>query len=872
MRTHQRHLALALSGLIVAGLVLAGCVDEQDSLPEATVAGARVHPDGWKQETSPNFHGKAIRANGWDLASCQTCHGKQYNGGSSNKSCLTCHSKAEGPEDCATCHGSAVNPAPPEDLDGNTSTTVRGVGAHQAHLVIAGGTSGKILACQDCHVVPTALLDIGHIDTTSVDRAEVVMNGALATMTTGGGTIVPDPTYDTTTFGCSTTYCHGTFENGNLTNVPIWTNPATADCGTCHGDKTKTTTKEKALPKTLATGGTHPVGLECARCHTNIDGNASFTNTQAHVDGTINLKDLSNDCSACHGSATNAAPPIDLAGNSAVTNKGVGAHQAHLVGTGSALEVSCSECHTVPATVDLTGADGHIDAVTGAEVVFNGTLARLATSGVTPNPSYMSGPATCGSTYCHGTFKNGNQSNAPVWNSAAGTGAQCGTCHGDVSQPTLAQRALPGGTHPGWSTCQWCHTNVDATPAITNGSSHIDGSIDLVSFNLPADCSRCHGMGSNQAPPVDLDGNTAVTNKGVGAHQAHLAATNAKSLACAECHTVPTTVYEAGHLDSDRPAEVVFNGTLAGLATSGVTPNPSYTSGSATCGSSYCHGTFKNGNQSNAPVWNSAAGSGAQCGSCHGDASKPTIAEKALPTGTHLPYTECQWCHTSVTAGPSFTNVNDHVDGTVPLFQWSTQADCSRCHGSGTNAAPPNDLAGSTSSSKVGAHQAHLNPQFAAAVACSECHSVPANLDYTGADGHLDGTPGAEVIFGTLASKPTDGGAVSPNPVYTSSTLSCGSTYCHGTFKAGNLINAPAWNNPAAAACGTCHGDPVSGNPRPGGSHSTSDNCGVCHTVAGGGPAVATYNSSDTTWTITNKDFHINGKLSVFTAERDPWP
>ncbi len=871
MRTHTRTLRFAASLLLLAGISLTGCVDEQETLPAGTTAGVKVHPDGWSQPGSAEFHGQAIRASNWNMNSCKTCHGNLYNGGTSQKSCLTCHNQAAGPEDCATCHGSAINPAPPQDTEGNTAASNRGVGAHQAHLV---ADEAKVLKCAECHSVPTALMSIGHIDTTQF--AEVAMNDTLANLITGGGAFDPNPVYNATTLGCSSTYCHGTFRNGNGTNVAVWTDPSTGVCGTCHGDDTKSTRKEKALPKTTALGGTHPPGTDCQVCHTNVDANAVFTNAAVHVNGIVNLKDLSGNCSACHGSTTNAAPPVDLAGNSAVTAKGVGAHQAHLVGSGDAQLVACTECHTVPATVDVTGADGHMDASAGAEVLFNGSLATHPTGSITPSPSYNSTGATCSNTYCHGNFVNGNPTTAPVWNAAAGTGAQCGTCHGDATRTTVAEKALPGGTHPAYTSCVWCHSNIDATASFTNGATHVNGSINLASLNAPADCARCHGTGSDPAPPVDLAGNTVVTAKGVGAHQAHLNASGAKDIACMECHTVPATIDLTGadgHIDANTGAEVAFNGTLAKLAMGGVTPAPAYTSANATCASTYCHGTFKNGNQSNAPVWNSAAGAGAQCGSCHGDVTKTTTAAKALPTGTHPAYTECQWCHTSVTAGPTFTDVDNHVDGTVPLFQVSTAADCSHCHGSVTNAAPPNDLAGNASSGKVGAHQVHLSPSTLTthAVACNECHTVPATLDYTGADGHLDGTAGAELAFGSFASITTASGAVVPNPSYTGASLSCSSTYCHGTFTNGNLTNAPVWNNPSTAACGTCHGNPATGNPRPPAPHSTSDNCGICHSVSGESP-VATYTSADTTWSITNKPYHINGKLSLFTAERDPWP
>ena len=55
-------------------------------------------------------------------------------------------------------------------------------------------------------------------------------------------------------------------------------------------------------------------------------------------------------------------------------------------------------------------------------------------------------------------------------------------------------------------------------------------------------CTGCHGDQANAAPPVATAG--ASTGVKVGAHQAHLVKTNlrAAALACADCHTVPTTI------------------------------------------------------------------------------------------------------------------------------------------------------------------------------------------------------------------------------------------------------------------------------------------------------------------------------------------
>jgi len=65
---------------------------------------------------------------------------------------------------------------------------------------------------------------------------------------------------------------------------------------------------------------------------------------------------------------------------------------------------------------------------------------------------------------------------------------------------------------------------------------------------------------------------------------------------------------------------------------------------------------------------------------------------------------------------------------------------CNVCHGSQTNPAPPKDLDGNieTSAIGVGAHQLHMQN-----FDCAICHVVPATLS---SDGHIDDTPGAEVL------------------------------------------------------------------------------------------------------------------------------
>ena len=124
-----------------------------------------VHKTGILNPSSADFHGKFLAKNGWNLPNCKQCHGTNYGGGYQSPTCLTCHNQTGGPEACNTCHGVFNDPtkfAPPQDLNGNTLTTFKGVGAHANHLY--NNVIGKTVECETCHTVPQSLNSAGHLD------------------------------------------------------------------------------------------------------------------------------------------------------------------------------------------------------------------------------------------------------------------------------------------------------------------------------------------------------------------------------------------------------------------------------------------------------------------------------------------------------------------------------------------------------------------------------------------------------------------------------------------------------------------------------------------------------------------------------------
>ncbi|HEY7723912.1 MAG TPA: CxxxxCH/CxxCH domain-containing protein, partial [Anaeromyxobacteraceae bacterium] len=604
---------------------------------------------------------------------------------------------------CTRCHGdvarsaSGADPAvavsPPRSVKGELASSARGVGAHQAHLV--DGPLARAVACTSCHRIPSG------IDDHAAPAGRVRFRG----MATLGGAA---PSYDAAAGSCASTYCHGSFRNGNAANAPAWTGPQAA-CDSCHA----------IPPPSPAAGGTHPaVGapLACDGCHvgytpdtvnaaTHVDGRIDVsgscslchgdppppppagttplshhpqndrcslchdgysdgtatprTTGSTHMDGKVDHVALS--CTTCHGDparpgsdakgqALAPAPPSDSTGE--VASGAVGAHQAHLVSPSSSARVACDECHAVPAA----GSELHADATAG--VAF-GALARtvLPGDGRTVTPVWTAASLTCSATYCHGNFRNGNAGNAPAWTGTAG----CGSCH-DLP---------PAGTHPAAApgACATCHPGYAA--GAPDPLTHLDGQVDL-----SLTCSSCHGdaarlpvasataldpLGANlvkASPPLDTQGGTGPA---VGAHLAHVnqgatAPELSAAIACATCHPVPT-----GLAHSNLSVDVAFTGVAAASGAS-------FAAGTHTCSSTYCHGNFPGGNGANPVVW-TAAGKLA-CTACHGSPPGPVSAAVHHPQNP-----TCGACHAGYTA--SLVVAATHVDGTVQ----KPPAGCTQCHG-----------------------------------------------------------------------------------------------------------------------------------------------------------------------------------------------
>jgi hypothetical protein len=300
------------------------------------------HPAGWATPGGNTSHGVALKSASWADASCQACHGSNYQGGTSGTSCFTCHpayphsasfatgghqsyivakgyafdecktchgpaysggtivttgcmtsgchvdqtGTAKSPEACNTCHGNFPSPAsvtasfaPPKALNGDTQETSTKVGAHQKHLL---GAYGKAVVCAECHVVPAGVASPGHLGSSP---AEVVFNGPLGTLVTGNGSNVPAPSYASNS--CGSTYCHG---NWTLRKSDV---PALIQF--VYTDTVMTGAKASPAWNAGSTAG------QCTSCHGDGSGSAV---PRGHIAFAINA------CVNCHGDVVNDAGTI----------------------------------------------------------------------------------------------------------------------------------------------------------------------------------------------------------------------------------------------------------------------------------------------------------------------------------------------------------------------------------------------------------------------------------------------------------------------------------------------------------------------------------------------------------------------------------
>jgi predicted CxxxxCH...CXXCH cytochrome family protein len=199
--------------------------------------------------------------------------------------------------------------------------------------------------------------------------------------------------------------------------------------------------------------------------------------------------------------------------------------------------------------------------------------------------------------------------------------------------------------------------------------------------------------------------------------------------------------------------------------------------------------------------------------------------------------------------------------------------------------APPTDTAGSSSSTAVGAHQAHLSGSaISTAIACTECHPVPNTT--THATGTVAFAWGPRATANGVPTAPPSGdsfaSSIQPSPSFDAASATCSSTYCHGnyagtfgfpfpdatgdaapqTYDYAGGAGSPKWTD-GPMSCGSCHAMPPNSAIWHSDSHgrdATYRTCQLCHPDASGqisaGPTV-------TGAVITDVSQHVNGAIDL---------
>ncbi|MCK9425978.1 MAG: hypothetical protein M0Q21_08080 [Ignavibacteriaceae bacterium] len=621
-----------------------------------------VHKTALLDTASADFHGKFVLLN--KFSKCQSCHGLNFAGGISSPTCASCHESIDvhkegivdtasvnfhgkyqfknGLKDCSPCHGSDFKGG---EQSPACTTCHSSLSTHKAGIVDPNSpdfhgkyplAGGKFTECQSCHgdnfqgkgISPNCTNCHKSIDvhkTGIVDQNSANFHGRYKLKS--GLTDCSSCHGATFTGGlqspsCATCHATITVHKAGIvdTNSPEFhgkyplTGGKFTACQTCHGDNFQ--------------GGVN--SPSCANCHKSIDvhktGIVDVNSSNFH--GKYTLKSGLADCSPCHGASF----------------------------SGGNQSPSCKTCHT---TIDVHQT-GILDenspnfhgkrnelktSFTGCQSChgdnFQGSLnSRNCTDCHSTIAVHKDGIVNTSSPNFHGKFLK-----ATAWNISA-----CASCH--------SSSFTGGGTSP---TCKTsgCHTSAQG----------------------PAACNTCHGDFNNPSqvsPPSDLDGNTSTISPGVGAHSSHLSAVaNGISLACSECHTVPTDVNAAGHLGSDGKAELTFGAFANKLGGS------SYDLTTNNCANTYCHGNFEfkksdasatSQNQytadkmvgnKRAPKWNLLDGTETKCFSCHGKSDADPS-----PIG-HVSYTidQCVWCHsTVVNASGTIIDKTKHINGKINAF------------------------------------------------------------------------------------------------------------------------------------------------------------------------------------------------------------
>lgn len=170
----MKKIAYNLIVLTASAVLWTGCADRKNpSMP------VEVHPAEWTETSSEDFHGNKVALAG--LVSCPACHGQNYQGGTSEVSCFSCHNGSGGHPngwlnktnekfhgaaiiaaqsygDCARCHGEEYKGK--KNSGGSCFTCHNGPSGHPAEGWLVktnekfhgmAASSRGLTACAACH-------------------------------------------------------------------------------------------------------------------------------------------------------------------------------------------------------------------------------------------------------------------------------------------------------------------------------------------------------------------------------------------------------------------------------------------------------------------------------------------------------------------------------------------------------------------------------------------------------------------------------------------------------------------------------------------------------------------------------------------------
>ncbi len=359
-----------------------------------------------------------------------------------------------------------------------------GVGAHQQHVLGAGLM--RPVSCSECHLVPEAVDDPGHIDTPL--PAEVIF-GPLS------HTSSATPTWDRKTKTCTNVYCHGATLGGGTNNTPRWdiVDGTQASCGSCH-----------SLPPPAP----HPNSTACEGCHAPVVGpGMTIAMPTRHADGHL---DLSGD-GVPEGDLSDPAHDLEI---EALIPSYNGTSIITLDPLAQTLKMPMNHATTAVASESLSACTNcHPDAAEGQYLpgLFHATIEDLGLDQPTDCTDCHAGSRPIGfvgptATAPERTPPSGEMKHdAVLWASGAPTTtpavpANCFPCHTASGAPSWASQPdatvlfhAPLGESAQPSSCVDCHANSRPDVVTSDNSSLAAGlEFDHRAPEALADCQRCH--------------------------------------------------------------------------------------------------------------------------------------------------------------------------------------------------------------------------------------------------------------------------------------------------------------------------------------------------------------------------------------------